>query len=165
MDCVIDATAFPLYSTEIALLKDFKGDGSFEVIGWTEVIGQRNVVVELDQNGSYHSYLLTFTPGNSLIDSCQDGQHVVSIRGKKGGEFRNTLNFLIYYLSDGERIQEGMCSLSAVDESNSSDELKLVCKFDSKRSIQFFHTTPYDEQSDTFVWITQTNIYELIDCS
>ena len=158
IDCQIDTSMFPIYDTEVALLKNYGGDGSFELKGWEEVIGKNNVVTkyEGEKDGCYQDYRITFAPNGDFFDQCTDqpGEHIFSVTGETSGEVMGELNFVAWFLVAGEKYRGGVCRLAPPSdtEANSSD-LELTCKVEASQTLQFFDTLPYDQVADEYVWI------------
>ena len=165
MDCVIDVAMFPLYGTKVSLLKEYNGDGTFEVKGWQDVIGKANVVQDYSsEGGCYPESLFTFKP-EKFADTCVEGKNAISITGGYSGEFKSTFNLeLVYFLVDGGNYKGVPCTLSEPSESNTSD-LELKCTVGGTKTIQFFETTAYDETAKEYVWITRSEKFSLKDCS
>ena len=168
MDCQIDTSMFPMYDTEVALLKDYRGDGAFVLNGWDTVIGQNNVITKYEGDvGCYHAYTKSFNPNGDFFDQCTDqpGEHIFSVTGTGAGDFTGELNFVAWFLVAGEKYRGGVCRLAPPSETevNSSD-LELTCKVEASQTLQFFDTLPYDQTADTFVWIYPSVKFELKDC-
>ena len=171
MECVVDSTLFAIYNTKVSLLTNYGGDGTFEMLGWAEVFGTNNVVVDYtsgDVDGCYpKNCTLSFTPSKNIVDTCEeDGKHDISITGELKGEFKGALSFMAWYSIGENKYGGSTCTLQEpASKTNESDlELKCTIQKDTK-SIQFFDTIPYDEKAGQFVWIIASEKYELKDCS
>lgn len=170
IDCEIDTSMFPIYGpTEVALLKNFEGDGTFVLNGWETVIGKNNVVETYvkEEDGCFQDYRITFNPNGDFFDQCTDqpGEHIFSVTGETEGNVMGELNFVAWFLVAGEKYRGGVCRLAPPSdtEANSSD-LELTCKVEASQTLQFFDTLPYDQVADEYVRIFTSEKFGLKDC-
>ena len=170
MDCVVDSTLFAIYHTKVSLLTNYGGDEAFKMLGWADVIGKNNVVIDYtsgEVEGCYPKNTFNFAPSKNIVDTCaEDGKHDISITGEFMGDFKEALSFMPWYSIGENKYGGSNCTIQEpASKSNKIDlELKCTIQKDTK-SIQFFYTIPFDEKARQFIWISETEKYVLKDCS
>lgn len=166
MECVVDTLKFAVYKTKVSLLADYAGDGNFELLGWKDVIGKNNLVVDYTgtPDGCYPDGVpLSFTPSEDLVDTCaEDGKHEISLKGTIIGDLPNPLSFVTWYSVGKNEYESSTCTLKAVSAESKDAELKCTVKKEAK-TLQFFETIPYEETAKQYVWILPSKQFNL-DC-
>ena len=164
MDCVVDTLKFAIFQTKVTLLADYAGDGKFEMLGWADVIGKNNLVVDYTSSGCNINAPVSFKPGEDLVDTCaEDGKHEISVKGVFQGEFPNPLSFMTWYSVGKNEYESSTCTLQAVSAESQDAELKCTVKKEAK-TLQFFETIPYVETAKQYVWIMTSKQFNLKDC-